>query len=219
MTTIPASTFDAAGGGQLPSPQLAPAGTRVPDAPGAGGKPTLLYVGAEFCPFCASERWPLVIALSRFGTWQGLELSRSSSQDVFPDTPTFTFLHASYSSPYLAVRAIEMAGRVPGPDGRYPPLQSPTPEEADLVRRLDPDGSIPFLIVGRTYWVGSPLSPEVLKGKTWEGFAREVAQGKTPAARATLAVANQMTAAICRVTGGQPTEVCNSPAVQGVRLP
>ncbi|QLQ14649.1 MAG: DUF929 family protein [Micropruina sp.] len=30
----------------------------------------MLYVGAEFCPFCAMARLPLTIALSRFGTFR-----------------------------------------------------------------------------------------------------------------------------------------------------
>ncbi|MDI3299337.1 MAG: DUF929 family protein [Bacillota bacterium] len=219
LTTIPAAVFDAAGGAELPAPQTAPPGTQVPAAPGAQSKPTLLYVGAEFCPYCAAERWALVVALGRFGSWQGLELSRSSSQDVYPDTPTFTFLHAQFSSPYLAVRTVELTGRAPGPDGRYPPLQSPTPQEEALMSRLDPDGSIPFLIVGRTYWIGSPVAPEALQGKSWDAIASEVAQGRTATAKEVLAAANQMTAAICRVTGGKPAEVCSSPAVKGVKLP
>ena len=34
----------------------------------SGGKPEILYVGAEYCPYCAAERWAMVVALSRFGT-------------------------------------------------------------------------------------------------------------------------------------------------------
>src|SRR5205823_15010475 len=43
------------------------------------GKPEVLYIGAEYCPFCAAERWSLVYALARFGTFKGLLLSTSSS--------------------------------------------------------------------------------------------------------------------------------------------
>src|SRR4051812_14747932 len=31
----------------------------------ADGKPLVLYVGAEYCPFCAAQRWAMVQALSR----------------------------------------------------------------------------------------------------------------------------------------------------------
>ncbi|MGH3290263.1 MAG: DUF929 family protein, partial [Trebonia sp.] len=42
-----------------------------------GGKPEVLYVGAEYCPYCAMENWPLIVALSRFGQFTGLTTSRS----------------------------------------------------------------------------------------------------------------------------------------------
>jgi hypothetical protein len=29
------------------------------------GKPEMLYIGAEFCLYCAELRWPLAVALSR----------------------------------------------------------------------------------------------------------------------------------------------------------
>ena len=37
------------------------------------GKPGIFYYGAEYCPYCAAERWPVVVALSRFGTWSNLQ--------------------------------------------------------------------------------------------------------------------------------------------------
>ena len=53
--------------------------------------PRIIYVGADFCPFCAAERWALVIALSKFGTFNVLHYMTSSASDVYPSTPTFTF--------------------------------------------------------------------------------------------------------------------------------
>ena len=64
----------------------------------ASGKPIVLYVGGEFCPYCAAERWSPVVALSRFGTFSNLTLLRSSSTDMFPDTRTFSFAGSHYSS-------------------------------------------------------------------------------------------------------------------------
>ena len=62
LTSIPAAAFDAAG---------APAeANAVPQKVQGGevlmedGKPRMIYVGAEFCPYCASERWAMVAALS-----------------------------------------------------------------------------------------------------------------------------------------------------------
>ena len=39
----------------------------------SGGKPEVLYVGTEFCPYCAAESWSLIVALSRFGQFSGLQ--------------------------------------------------------------------------------------------------------------------------------------------------
>ena len=65
LMSVPVSTLNAAPtGGILTTPQSVnnPALT-------AEGKPELLYIGAEFCPHCAAERWPVYIALSKFGTF------------------------------------------------------------------------------------------------------------------------------------------------------
>ena len=55
----------------------------------AGGKLRLVYVGAEYCPWCALMRWPLVMALSRFGTFSGLKVTSSAANDG--DIPTLSF--------------------------------------------------------------------------------------------------------------------------------
>jgi hypothetical protein len=65
---------------------------------GPGGKPLVVYIGAEYCPYCAVERWPLIVALSRFGTLKNLGPSRSAADDVYPLTPSFTFVGSSYES-------------------------------------------------------------------------------------------------------------------------
>jgi hypothetical protein len=31
----------------------------------SSGKPEILYVATEYCPYCAVENWPLIVALSR----------------------------------------------------------------------------------------------------------------------------------------------------------
>ena len=61
----------------------------------------ILFVGAEFCPYCAAQRWPLIIALSRFGTFSGLQTTTSSSSIEYPNTITFTFRSATFTSQYI----------------------------------------------------------------------------------------------------------------------
>ena len=69
-----------------------------------GGKPAIVFISEESCPFCAAERWPLVVALSHFGTWSDLGSTRSSATDIYPDTATFSFRNARYTSRALTLR-------------------------------------------------------------------------------------------------------------------
>ncbi|TME45316.1 MAG: DUF929 domain-containing protein [Chloroflexi bacterium] len=87
-TKVSPAVLDAVGTGGAPSPL-----TRVSGAPltGSNGKAELLFLGAEWCPYCAAERWAMVVALSHFGTFAGLRLTTSSSTDVYPDTHTLSF--------------------------------------------------------------------------------------------------------------------------------
>ena len=45
-----------------------PKKVKVETALTEAGLPEMLYMGAEYCPFCAAERWAMVMALSKFGT-------------------------------------------------------------------------------------------------------------------------------------------------------
>jgi len=64
------------------------------------GIPTPFYAGADGCPFCAAERWVLVVALVRFGSFTGFTLMRSNPPDTDPNTATISFLHAKYHRAY-----------------------------------------------------------------------------------------------------------------------
>ncbi|HSR26568.1 MAG TPA: DUF929 family protein, partial [Candidatus Eisenbacteria bacterium] len=76
LTAVPAADLDRIG--------LGSAGGKVvrisePALAGPTGRPEVLYVGAEYCPYCAAERWPLIVALSRFGTFSGVRAAASSA--------------------------------------------------------------------------------------------------------------------------------------------
>ena len=75
------ATLNTVGKGSGVSPLIATSGQ---PALTSGGKPEILYMGAEYCPYCAAERWAMVVALSRFGTFSNLHLIHSSSADVYP---------------------------------------------------------------------------------------------------------------------------------------
>ena len=77
----------------------------------AGGKPRFLDISAESCASCAVERWPIVVALSRFGAWSDLSATLSPSGELYPNTPTLTFHGATYKSRYLSFTGVETRGR------------------------------------------------------------------------------------------------------------
>src|SRR6266516_5440968 len=109
---------------------------------GLTGKPEFLYIGAEYCPYCAAERWGAVVALSRFGTFSKLYQTTSSSNDVYPSTPTFTFYTGRYGGPfytskYIDFVPVETLGNVQDSSGNYATLQTPTTEQQNLLNTHD----------------------------------------------------------------------------------
>ena len=212
VSGVPASAFDAVGHGTAtggPEPvNLTPIAQ--------GGLPELLYVGAEYCPFCAAQRWAMVAALSRFGTFTGLAATHSATEDVYPDTPTFSFYGSAYSSVYLAFTAVETeTNEMSG--GRYRPLQTLTAEQEATLRESGRTG-IPFLDFGGKYLItGATFDPGVLEERNGPGIAKLMADPTTPVSRAVLGAANGITVAICGITGNEPASVCNSPGVQAAR--
>lgn len=212
LAGIPASTLDQVGMGSASTAGV----KRISDAPlpGPNGRPEVLYVGGEFCPYCAAERWPLVIALSRFGTIGGLQTARSSANDVFPSTPTFTFRSVTYHSQVIDLVAVEHFGSSPAPGGGYETLQPLTPAQQALAQRYG-GGSIPFVDFGnRAALSGATYSPAVLQGSGWEQVVQALGNPSSDQARAILGSANVLTAAICQATGQQPAEVCGSAGVR-----
>jgi hypothetical protein len=188
----------------LPTPIKAPPLTQ-------DGKPLVLYVGAEYCPFCAGQRWAVVQALSRFGTFTGLSASHSSPDDVFPNTPTFTFHGATYSSTVVAFQGVELQ------DVDRKPLDTLSADQEAVFTAYNPKGSFPFIDFGGQYTlVGSSYSPQVLAGKSAEEIAASLSTAANPIAQGILGSANTMTATICILTNDQPASVCSVPAISEI---
>lgn len=206
ITQLPASEFESVGLGSASNPIKPVTGTPLK---GSTGKPEVLYIGAEFCPFCAAQRWALIVALGRFGTFSGLTTTTSSSTDIYANTPTFTFRAATYTSQYIDFRAVETSDR----DNK--PLQTPTAEEQQLFSRYNASGSIPFIDFGNRYaMTGATYSPDVLGGASWKPIADALQDPSSAQARAIVGSANLLVAAICKMTGDQPATVCSSTMIQ-----
>ncbi len=220
VTRVAASAFEAAG-----APSGAANMTALPaqvEALTKNGTPQLLYVGAEYCPYCAAERWPLVIALTRFGAFSGLGATASAGADVYPNTATFSFHGSRYSSPYLAFTAVETETNQPSADGGYTALQALTAEQERILRTYDGPpyltgtaGAIPFGDLGGRFLIrGASYDPGLLQGLTMAQVAAAVADPTGRLGQALLASANRYTAALCQITHGRPGAVCGSPVVR-----
>lgn len=208
ITSLPASEFDAVGTGTADN-RIKP--ISGPDLTGPSGKPEVFYLGAEYCPYCAAERWPIIIALSRFGTFSGLRTTTSSSTDIYPNTPTFTFHGASYASQYIDFVAVETLDRSQNR------IENPTAAQEQLVTKYDTSNSIPFVDFGNRYaFAGAMYLPSALSGDSWQGIAGNLQQPDTAQARAIIGSANLITAAVCRLTGNQPQSVCASPSISAI---
>jgi hypothetical protein len=215
---VPAETFDQIGLGAVDTLPKAISGQPVLQS---NGKPLVVYIGAEYCPFCAAQRWGLAIALSRFGTFSGLGETKSSSTDTYPNTATLTFHGANFSSPYLEFQGVETTSNVKQGNG-YAPLDTPTADQTKLLSTYDAPpyvssdtaGAIPFLDIANKYVIaGASYSPQILAGKSGVDIAAALSTPDSPIAKAILGSANAFTAAICDATGGAPSTVCQSSAV------
>jgi hypothetical protein len=220
VTSVPPSVLQTVGAGGTKQTLFALDGKRLL----SGGKPLVLYIGAEYCPFCAAERWPVVVALSRFGTWAHLGATTSAADDVYPSTPTFSFHGASFTSPYLTFQGVETQSNKRS-GSSYAPLDTLSPDQQRILDTYDAPpyvpaasaGAIPFIDVAGRYGIsGSGYDPGLLHGRTLPQIADEVRAGNSPAARAILGNANRLTAAVCAVTGGKPAQVCAAAAVSSL---
>ena len=212
-TTVPPSVFAKVGtGAAKASPQPIPGNHSLT----ADGKPKVLYVGAEYCPYCATERWAVVAALSRFGTFSNLGTTASSSADVYANTATLSFHGASYSSRYLSFAGYETQDRQHAPLDQLPAEDKKVFQTFDAPPYVPADsaGSIPFVDLGGKYMiVGASYDPAVLQGKTHLEIANAMNDPSSDIGKAVDGTANLITARLCTLTGQQPAAVCKSPGV------
>jgi hypothetical protein len=238
VTGVPTSVTDKVAGGSIPSAMFVAA--KTPSAVTAmsntdgsyfatvdgkaltqNGKPEVLFIGSEYCPFCAAQRWAMVNAFSRFGTFSGLTTTHSSSTDTDPNTPTLTFYGSTYTSKYIALTTVELEhnyriGNSTDTSVAYAPLQTATAAQQATQTAYDPQGYIPFIDFGNKYaQVGnlSPLTPTMLAGLTWQQVATDMSNPSSSVGQAIDANANYETAAICTLTSNQPATAC-TPTIQ-----
>ena len=208
VTSVPAAVLNQVGVGSLSASPKALTGAALT----AGSLPRVLYVGAEWCPYCAAERWALAVALSRFGTLTGLGEVQSSSTDVYPSTSTLTFHGATYTSTYLSLTAREIySNQASG--GSYAPLDTLTAADKSLFESVG-GGGFPFIDIGGRYLFSATYDPATLKGLTQDQIAKDLSDPSSAVAKGVDGSANVITAAICATTNQQPASVCDASGVK-----
>jgi hypothetical protein len=202
VTQTDPAIFAAVGTGGLNNPFTYHAGDvlKNPD-----GKPVFVFAGGEFCPHCAAERWSMVMALSRFGTFSNLHLISSSEADIH----TFTFVGSSYSSPYLDFSPVEIYDQSQGA------FQTPTAQQQQVIDTYNKapytQGGIPFLSVGNQYLQsGAGYDYTLLQGLDWQQIADKLSNPNDPVTKNVAGNTNYITATICQVTNQQPGKVCQA---------
>ena len=191
------------------------------------GKPEVLYVATGYCPYCAMENWPLIVALSRFGQFTGLTTSRSPKFEHIAPAGSWTFYGSHYTSPYLSFVPVEQYSNVlvnatANPDARqsYRKLQQLTPAQQALFARYDKTRPVPFLDFGNhAAQAGSgPIPVQLMTGKSWQQLAAALRRPSTGLGAALLTEADSLTAELCRLTGDRPASAC--PAfITSIQLP
>ena len=229
LTTVPASTFNAVGVNSsvvavtnLPNRTSGQKLLQWPDSHGVK-RPTVFYLGSEYCPYCAAERWSTIIALSRFGTWSNIgDTTSAPAPEVFPSTPSFTFFKAVFSSKYLNFVGVENLSNVPDPTTGYTILQRPTSQQSAILSKYDngsfipggSSGAIPFISYGNKFLgSGSLFSPSAFTHTTRAAAAAVLSDPNNALAQAIIAAANYQTAVICSLTHQAPSNVCTSVGV------
>jgi len=195
-----------------------------------GKSPAMLYYGAEYCPYCAAERWAMTTALARFGTWSNLQITASSHTDIDAKTSTFSYHGASLDSPYITFQGVEACSNVPNPAvvgcSGFTHLQNPTTQEGNILTKYSsskflPNASssggisFPFVDINNSVlFSGASYDPQILANLSWTDISSGLSDPTNPATQAILATGNYMSAAICQATKGQPGSVCTSSGVQ-----
>jgi hypothetical protein len=201
VTTVPPAVLSQVSPGQVAAPLQKVKAAESPLI--IGGKPVIVFVSEESCPFCAAERWPLAVALAHFGTWSHLGSTTSSATDIYPNTATLSFRTAQYRSAELTLRTTELANNAGQPLQAQTPLDTKLIDSYDVppyVDSADQSGAVPFLDVANRYILaGAQYDPQVLAGLSAAQIASQLRDPSSPVAKAVDGSARLIIAAIDQV--------------------
>jgi hypothetical protein len=220
MASVPTAVYDGVGVASPSIPLTSPQSTGsaqswLASANGSAPKPVVFFYGAEFAPYAAAERWPMVLALSRFGTFDQLGLMQSSPTTAFANLNTFTFWQARYSSKYVVLEHVERYSGLDPTGAGYLKLEKPNGRQAAAVSSYSSGPTEFALLDVGNRWIlnGSSFAPTVLAGMTQDQVAAVLTSPTSPLTQALIGSANEISAAICNTDGQAPASVCDSKGV------
>jgi hypothetical protein len=196
-------------GGPPPVPAGAPATT-----------PVALYIGAEFCPYCAALRWPLVIALSKFGTFSNLSQTHSAVRDG--NIGTWSFYGSTYTSRYITFDPLELYTNQPS-GGYYKPLEANQLSQAQnalwqantnayVTNRQE---GFPFFdFAGKFVLMNAPYPVTLVEGRSFSSILAEVGDNTSAVGLTINSSAASLIKNMCNALGGNaPSSVCQAPGM------
>lgn len=171
------------------------------------GKLFVFFMGAEYDPYCAAERWAIVRALQKFGQWSGLKQTISAAKDEpFLNLPTYDFTEATYTSPHIEFVARETKDR------EFKPLQKLLKTEEKIIHKWDPQKQIPFLLIGgRFMQIGAGFTPKIFIGHTFRQTETEMKKVESEIRKTIDDEANIISALLCFL--GSSSDACKEPAI------
>ncbi len=182
----------------------------TPVLKGPTGKPQFFYMGAEYCPYCAAQRWSMIVALSRFGQFDKPLTAIIASEN---NVPTYSFDKSTYTSQYLDFVPVEVEDNQAQPQA----LETLSPDQQQLVNKYDgppytqSTGAYPFMDIGnQLVSSGAFYAPDILIGSTHQQIADQIKDPNSKISQAVLGSANYITASICTMIQNQPSSVCTA---------
>jgi len=216
LTNVPQSAWEAVGKGSA-TKSIFTYHSGQPPLTGSHGHPEFFYVGGEFCPYCGAQRWAIINALGRFGTFSNLSQTQAYEYNV----PTFSFYGSKYTSSYMDFNPKEVKGNALNSDQTaYVDLEKLTAVEQANFKQFDSGQNFPYVNIGNRYiaiGAGYPFTT-LLDSKSnplsWQNIASSLSNPKSTIAQGILGTANYLTAGICDLTNQQPGNVCNVATIQ-----
>jgi hypothetical protein len=223
VASVPPAVYDSVGVDSPSNPITSLRATsKAGDAPmwlatlnGGSPEPVVFFYGAEFAPYAAAQRWPLVLALSRFGKFHRLGLMESSTTTAFANISTFTFYDSYYTSRYVILEPIERYSALDPTGVKYLNLQTPDARQRTAISNYASSATTFPLLDVANRWVlnGASFTPGALMGLSQDQIAGDLSSASSPLTQAVVSAANEITATICAVDGQKPGNVCQSRGV------